>query len=117
VNPPGARLVRIDAGGERGTSIPLQIGRTVIGRTQGDPIFSEDPLLSGIHASIDVEEVVQADGATVLRCVLRDEGSRNGVYLRIRGPQTLSDGDLIAVGKQVIRFRVRHPAAPLKRVP
>ena len=109
------RLVHIDAGGEKGTSFPLQVGRTVIGRTEGDLVFSDDPLLSGIHASIHVD-IVEESGSSELRCVLRDEDSRNGVYVRIREPQTLHDGDLIAVGKQVIRFEARHPAAPLKRV-
>jgi len=113
---PKPRLVHIDAGGEKGASFPLQTGRTMIGRAEGDLLFADDPLLSGTHASIRVEEVPGDGSSTEFRCVLRDEDSRNGVYLRIRGPQRLNDGDLIAVGKQVIRFEVRHPEAPLKRV-
>lgn len=109
------RLLHIDAGGEKGRSFPLRVGRTVIGRSEGDLVFSDDPLLSGTHASIHVE-TVEESGSPELRCVLRDENSSNGVYVRIRGPQTLHDGDMIAVGKQVIRFETRHPAAPLKRV-
>lgn len=110
------RLVRIEAGGERGATYPLPIGRTVIGRTEGDLAFADDPLLSGTHASIEVESTTGEDGSRVVRCVLRDEGSRNGVYLRLREPRQLSDGDLIAVGRQVVRFRVRPPAAPMQRV-
>jgi pSer/pThr/pTyr-binding forkhead associated (FHA) protein len=36
---------------------------------------------------------------------LRDLGSRNGTWLFIEQPTRLTDGDLILVGSQIVRFR------------
>jgi pSer/pThr/pTyr-binding forkhead associated (FHA) protein len=38
--------------------------------------------------------------------VIQDLGSVNGVYLRLRQPAALSDGDLLLLGAEVLRFRL-----------
>ena len=69
---------------------------TTIGRMEGDIRFPEDQFLSPLHAKISWEE----DGL-----VLRDLGSRNGTWVFLEAPHRLTDGDLILIGSQVLRFR------------
>lgn len=97
----GPRLVRITQDGTVQETYVLRSGTTMIGRTKGDMTFPEDKLLSASHASI-VRAAAESGGAT--RFILRDEGSRNGVYLRLRGPRRLSGGDIFVVGRQLFRF-------------
>ena len=67
-----------------------------IGRTDGDLLF-DDPHLAPRHARI----VVSPSG-----WVLSPLELRNGVYLRLRGPVDLNDGDYFLIGKQVMRYEV-----------
>jgi pSer/pThr/pTyr-binding forkhead associated (FHA) protein len=69
---------------------------TVIGRSEGDLSFPEDQFLSPLHAKLSWE-----DG----RLEVRDLGSRNGTWVFLEAPYRLSDGDLILIGSQVLRFR------------
>ncbi|MDX1392804.1 MAG: FHA domain-containing protein [Gemmatimonadota bacterium] len=108
---PAPTLVHLDADGEPGETHELGDGETAIGREEGDLVFGDDPLMSGLHARIRVE-----DSAGDAAVVIRDERSRNGIYVLARGPHELSDGAQFTVGKQVVRFELRHPPDPLKRV-
>ena len=69
---------------------------TTIGRTEGDIRFSEDQFLSPLHAKLSWE-----DG----RLDVRDLGSRNGTWVFLEAPYRLTDGDLILIGSQILRFR------------
>jgi pSer/pThr/pTyr-binding forkhead associated (FHA) protein len=69
---------------------------TTIGRTEGDIRFPDDQFLSPLHAKLSWEE----GGLEV-----RDLGSRNGTWVFLEGPYRLTDGDLILIGSQVLRFR------------
>jgi len=69
---------------------------TAIGRTEGDIRFPEDQFLSPLHAKLTWE-----DG----RLEVRDLGSRNGTWVFLEAPYKLTDGDLILIGSQVLRFR------------
>jgi pSer/pThr/pTyr-binding forkhead associated (FHA) protein len=69
---------------------------TTIGRSEGDVRFPEDQFLSPLHAKITWEEG---------RLEVRDLGSRNGTWVFLEEPHCLSDGDLILIGSQVLRFR------------
>jgi len=69
---------------------------TTIGRTEGDVRFPEDQFLSPLHAKLSWE-----DG----RLEVRDLGSSNGTWVFLEGPHRLTDGDLILIGSQVLRFR------------
>jgi pSer/pThr/pTyr-binding forkhead associated (FHA) protein len=69
---------------------------TTIGRSEGDIRFPEDQFLSPLHAKITWEE----DGLFI-----RDLGSRNNTWVFLEEPYRLSDGDLILIGSQVLRFR------------
>ncbi|HLZ46982.1 MAG TPA: FHA domain-containing protein [Gemmatimonadales bacterium] len=69
---------------------------TTIGRTQGDVRFPEDQFLSPLHAKLSWEED---------QLEVRDLGSRNGTWVFLEGPYRLTDGDLILIGSQVLRFK------------
>ena len=69
---------------------------TTIGRTEGDIRFPEDQFLSPVHAKLSWEE----NGLEV-----RDLGSRNGTWVFLEAPYRLTDGDVILIGSQVLRFR------------
>jgi pSer/pThr/pTyr-binding forkhead associated (FHA) protein len=69
---------------------------TTIGRTEADIRFPEDQFLSPLHAKLSWEEG---------RLEVRDLGSRNGTWVFLEGPYRLTDGDLILIGSQVLRFK------------
>jgi len=69
---------------------------TTIGRTEGDIRFPDDQFLSPLHSKLSWE-----DG----RLEVRDLGSRNGTWVFLEAPYRLSDGDLILIASQVLRFR------------
>src|SRR5438876_4078878 len=69
---------------------------TTIGRTEGDVRFPEDQFLSPLHAKLSWEEG---------RLEVRDLGSRNGTWVFLEEPYRLTDGDLILIGSQVLRFK------------
>ncbi len=68
----------------------------VIGRSAGDILMPDDPFVSSRHAAISVV------GGT---CKLRDLGSTNGCFLRIRGRVAVQPGGVILVGQHLLRFR------------
>ncbi len=90
------RLIFVHHDGSDGTSYLLRGDQIDIGRTEGDLLF-EDPYLSARHARI----VSGPDGQ--LLSVLE---SRNGVFLRLRAGADLKDGDMILVGRQLMRFEL-----------
>jgi pSer/pThr/pTyr-binding forkhead associated (FHA) protein/ribosomal protein L40E len=70
---------------------------TVIGRENGDIVFTDDPFLSRRHAAIRVDHAGH-------RFTLHDLGSSNGTALRIRGEHVLRDGDQFRIGRHLFRF-------------
>lgn len=74
----------------------LERGEAVIGRGDADIRFEDDHYMSPQHARLEVR-----DG----QLWLRDLGSRNGTWLFIDEPYKLSNGDLVLVGAQLLRFR------------
>lgn len=66
-----------------------------IGREIGDILFRDDGFVSGRHARISK----LGD-----RIMLKDLGSSNGTYVRIRGTRQLQDGDLVLMGQQLFRL-------------
>lgn len=65
-----------------------------LGRHLGEVVFTDDNHLSATHA------VIRADGAQVR---LDDLGSRNGTWVRVRGPRSLDPGDSFLTGRTVWR--------------
>ncbi len=68
-----------------------------IGRELGAILFRDDGFVSGKHARIYRDEG---------KVFLRDLGSSNGSYIRIRKKRSLSNGDLILMGQQLLRVTI-----------
>jgi pSer/pThr/pTyr-binding forkhead associated (FHA) protein len=96
-----AQLVILQRDGSDGTVFPISSDRVDIGGREGDIVLRDDPYLSPRHARIERR------GANF---VLLDLGSTNGIYVRLREPETLVDGDMILIGQQVLRFEISSEA-------
>ena len=94
VVPPGWVLVLLKAG-ERLDRFPLRKAEVILGRTEGDILFPDDPMLSPRHARLFVK------GRAYW---LEDAGSRNGVFLRLSAPAELRHGDHVTFGGLVFRY-------------
>ena len=92
----GPKIALLNDAGESSHTYTVDRGEMVIGRTDGDVRFPDDVYLSPIHAQFS-----HRDG----KLFLRDLGSRNGSWVFLDGPCRLTDGDVILVGSQLLRFR------------
>jgi pSer/pThr/pTyr-binding forkhead associated (FHA) protein len=91
---PLARLVALRPDGAPGETILLRDGETVLGR-EGQVAFPTDRLLSPRHATL-----LFRGG----RLHIRDEGSLNGVFLKIAEERELRSGDVFRIGQQLLRY-------------
>jgi two-component system, cell cycle response regulator len=103
---PGQRRawVTILVGNEAGKVIPLEPGRTAIGRSEEADVVIDDELVSRIHTEI----LTRDDGSATIR----DCESTNGTMVGSRGisstPRELRDGARIHIGGAVVlRFSSR----------
>jgi diguanylate cyclase (GGDEF)-like protein len=90
------------SGPDIGRRFNLDSGAAVIGRSPECSVHIDSPGLSRRHAALEVE----GD-----RVALADLGSANGSYVndvRLVASVALKDGDLIRLGKVVLRFYERH---------
>ncbi len=90
----GARLVRILQDGRDGTACAIGPRGFVVGRSSGNLVLAKDGSLSARHARI-----CGAAG----RYRVEDLKSRNGTFLRLRGPVTLQPGEIFRIGTQLLR--------------
>ncbi|HEX4352212.1 MAG TPA: FHA domain-containing protein [Polyangiales bacterium] len=98
---PKAFVVVILRDGTDGGVYPIVHDRTDVGSREGDIVLKDDPYLSPRHARIER----RGDSF-----VLLDLGSVNGIYMRLRDPANLVDGDMILIGQQVLRFEIPSEA-------
>lgn len=91
--PGKAKLILIRGEGVEGLSYQLNAEQHVVGKA-GQLVFPDDPFVSPRHANF-----FYRNGTL---CV-RDEGSLNGVYLRVRGSVEISPEDFFLAGEQVFR--------------
>lgn len=68
-----------------------------LGRERGDILFPKDGFVSGSHA------VISERGG---RVYLKDLGSSNGTFLRIKQEIALRNGDLLLLGRNLLRVHV-----------
>lgn len=97
------QLILIRGDGNDGAIFPLDAAEVALGRTEGEITFPDDPGLSPLHCSFVRERE---------NLYVRDEGSANGVFLRVHAPNALSDNQLFLCGEQVFRFE-RYRAIPV----
>jgi pSer/pThr/pTyr-binding forkhead associated (FHA) protein len=93
--PGQAKLILIKGDGYDGISYVLSATEHIAGRSEGDILFPEDTLLSPRHANFIYENG---------RLHVRDEGSTNGVFVRIAKPQKVRSGSTFLVGEQLLRI-------------
>jgi pSer/pThr/pTyr-binding forkhead associated (FHA) protein/DNA-directed RNA polymerase subunit RPC12/RpoP len=91
------RLIVIRPDGSEGAEIALTSGEHTLGRDSEKKALSSDPFLSPTHATF----AFTGDGFKV-----RDEGSLNGVFVRIRNKVELEHGDMIRMGQELLRFEL-----------
>ncbi|MEE2755295.1 MAG: FHA domain-containing protein [Myxococcota bacterium] len=89
------KMTLIHSDGSEGVSFDLGDGNLVLGREHINPLFSDDQCLSPVHA-----ELVYSDGWLTIK----DLGSLNGIFVRLRGDTRLIDGDRFRIGQQLFRF-------------
>jgi len=92
----GPKLALLGESGEVVQHYTLDRGEAVLGRGDADIRFENDHFMSPLHARLELREG---------RLWLRDLGSRNGTWLFVDTPTKLTDGDLVMIGSQVLRFR------------
>jgi len=105
---PEGRLIVVEAddgGPEPGTAFPLQ-EVTSLGRTPANTIILADPFVSAHHALLAWREGWWW---------LEDQGSKNGTTLNgemVTRPTVVSAGDLIGLGRVVLRLETEHREGP-----
>ena len=99
---PSPKLILIKGEGMDGVTYVLSSTEHIAGRLEGAILFPEDPLLSPRHANF-----IYRDG----KLLVRDEGSANGVFVRIIKPQTVPSGATFLVGEQLLRVDGCPPEA------
>jgi pSer/pThr/pTyr-binding forkhead associated (FHA) protein len=99
-NPERARVVLVRGDGMEGLSYHLKADQHVVGR-QGQIEFPDDPFVSPTHANL-----FYVDG----QLVVRDEGSLNGVFVRVRGAVEIAPGDMFIAGNEVFQLDATPPA-------
>jgi hypothetical protein len=85
---------------DEGEWVYIRSDRVVIGRNQGDIVIGHDAAMSGNHA-----EITRKDIGGKFGWVLRDLGSANGTFARVRN-LTLKPGISIILGSKRYRFEV-----------
>jgi len=92
--PGKAKLILIRGEGVEGLSYQLNAEHHTVGRS-GQLVFPDDPFVSPSHA-----DFFYRNG----KLVVKDEGSLNGVYLRVKGSVDVQPDDFFLAGEQVFRI-------------
>lgn len=92
------RVVQILEGARVGETRLLVNNPVVIGREVGEIVYPYDGFMSSKHAQIEMRES---------RFYLKDLGSSNGTFIRIRGSEKLNNGDILLIGLSLIRIEIR----------
>ena len=87
----------INPDGSPGDIIDLFSGENIIGRASDIEVFARDPHLSPQHANFIINGK---------QCRVVDMDSLNGVYYRVTTAIELHHGDLIRIGRELLRFEV-----------
>jgi pSer/pThr/pTyr-binding forkhead associated (FHA) protein len=97
-----AKLVVIKGDGMDGVSFTLAGDEHLVGRSGAAILFEDDAFISPTHANFFYN---------MGSLMVRDEGSINGVYIRIQGSVSVQLGDRFLVGEQVLE--VQPPPAEM----
>jgi pSer/pThr/pTyr-binding forkhead associated (FHA) protein len=92
---PWGRLRQLTSAGTSRDVYHLTRSDLILGREQGDIVFSDDEFMSRRHA------LLQFRGN---RAMISDQGSSNGTYVRLTGQHALDPGQMIRLGDELLRF-------------
>ncbi len=92
----GPKLALLTPTGEVERTFIVSGDDGIVGRTDGAILLPDDTYLSPVHAQFSHRE------GTLW---LRDLGSRNGSWVFVDAPHRLTDGDVVLIGSQILRFR------------
>jgi pSer/pThr/pTyr-binding forkhead associated (FHA) protein len=92
--PGKAKLILIRGEGVEGLSYQLNAEQHIVGRN-GQLVFPDDPFVSPRHANL-----FYRNG----KLVVRDEGSHNGVFVRVRGTVEIAPTDEFLAGEQLFKL-------------
>ena len=95
IKSPWGRLRQITAAGTSRDVYHLTRSDLILGREQGDIVFSDDEFMSRRHA------LLQFRGS---RALVSDQGSSNGTYVRLTGQHVLEPGQMLRLGDELLRF-------------
>jgi len=87
-------LIRPD--GTEGGTHDLRPGDNKLGRSFG-PVFENDGYLSPIHAQLDIRGT---------NAMVRDLDSLNGVFVKMTQEEELTNGQIIRIGQELLRFEL-----------
>lgn len=107
----GLRIRQILEGGFSGGGIMARGSMLTIGREGVEIEFPDDRFISGRHCALEF---------TPTGYTLTDLGSRNGTFIRLTSTATLSHGDFLFLGRQLLRIEVgtsAHPRQPNEEKP
>jgi hypothetical protein len=94
---PWGRLRQISSAGTSRDIFHLTRSDLVIGREQGDVVFSDDEFMSRRHAMLQFRNG---------RTTISDLGSSNGTYVRLTGQHILGPAEMIRLGDELLRFEM-----------
>lgn len=103
-----AKLTLIRGDGEDGVSFTLAGQEHPAGRGEVPISFPDDPFLSPTHANFLYRNTSSNGRGLIADLVVRDEGSLNGVYVRINGTVPLQSGATVLIGEQVLTVAAAH---------
>jgi len=95
-----AKLVLVKGDTTDGVAYQLNGTEHVLGRTEGGILFPDDTLISPRHANF-----IYRDN----KLHVRDEGSVNGIFLRIKSPSRIESGSLFLIGEQLLQIEASAP--------
>jgi len=93
---PIVRLVVVNPDGSDGATFTLSAREMMLGRNKGLMLFPDDKFISPLHARFSLDDQYNLK--------VLDERSLNGVFVRIKTDRQLVSGDLIRIGRQLLRF-------------
>ena len=85
----------VERGAAAGTSYVLESIENVVGGAGAAIELPDDPHLAARHAAVIFDEQ---------RLMLRDEGSANGIYVKLRDSAPIEPGDYFVAGERLLRF-------------
>ncbi|HWE24414.1 MAG TPA: FHA domain-containing protein, partial [Myxococcales bacterium] len=85
----------VERGNAAGSSFVLGQIENVLGGPGAPVELPDDPHLAARHAAVVFDEQ---------RLMLRDEGSANGVYVKVRDSAAIEPGDYFVAGERLLRY-------------